>query len=259
MAQQRAQIAELKAESAFSGIGVVADQTRHAQSVVEATIAEAHSVRDEVSSGIAEIAKRADISISSVADVLTGKVQQVAAQFEAHTSHAIEQVAQQLEKDVKAIAMSTAATAETSTRAAVEGIRCEVQAQINQTRTDSQRKEEETRRQVEQIAEGLKTLTEQLNQFKIASEHAVGVSQEKLPDQVQQRFDAQEDRITNLSETVLESQKAAQTNAETLHSLLVSIENLGENVKNMQEEMVAWQSGYQDAEREYKKMNEQLL
>ena len=37
------------------------------------------------------------------------------------------------------------------------------------------------------------------------------------------------------------------------------MENLGENVKNMQEEMVAWQSGYQDAEREYKKMNEQLL
>ena len=78
----------------------------------------------------------------------------------------------------------------------------------------------------------------------------MGVSQEKLSDQVQQRFDAQEDRITNLSETVLESQKTAQTNAETLHSLLVSIENLGENVKNIQEEMVAWQSGYQDAERE---------
>ena len=41
MAQQRAQIAELKAESAFSGVGVVVDQTRHAQSVAEAAIAEA--------------------------------------------------------------------------------------------------------------------------------------------------------------------------------------------------------------------------
>ena len=123
--------------------------------------------------------------------------------------HAVGQVAQQLEKEVKAVATSTAATAETSTRTAVEGIRCEVQAQINQTRTDSQRKEEEMRRQVEQIAEGLKTLTEQLNQFKPASEHAVGVSQEKLSDQVQQRFDAQEDRITNLSETVLEESKGS--------------------------------------------------
>ena len=69
MARQRAQIAELEAESAFSGIGVVA----------EAAIAKAHSVRDEVSSRIAEIAKRADVSVSSIADVLMGKVQQVAA------------------------------------------------------------------------------------------------------------------------------------------------------------------------------------
>ena len=58
---------------------------------------------------------------------------------------------------------------------------------------------------------------------------------------------------------MLESQKATQTNAETLHSLLVSIENLGDNFKKMQEDMVAWQTGYQDAEREYQNMNETLL
>ena len=94
MAQRRAQIAEAKVESAFSGVRVVADQTRHAQSITEAAIAEVRSVRDEVLSRIAEVAKRSDVSISNVADVLTGKVQQVAAQFEAHTSHAVGQVAQ---------------------------------------------------------------------------------------------------------------------------------------------------------------------
>ena len=41
VAQRRAQIAEAKAESAFSGVGMVADQNRHAQSVAEAAIAEA--------------------------------------------------------------------------------------------------------------------------------------------------------------------------------------------------------------------------
>ena len=97
VAQRRAQIVEQKAESAFSGVGVVADQTRHAQSIAEAAIAETRSVRDEVSSRIAKVAKRSDVSVSNVADVLTGRVQQVAAQFEAHTSHAIRQVAQQLE------------------------------------------------------------------------------------------------------------------------------------------------------------------
>ena len=138
MAQQRAQIAKLKAESAFSGIGVVVAQTRHAQSVAEAAIAEMHSVRDEVSSKIAEIAKRADVSVSSVADVLTCKVQQVTAQFETRTLHAVGQVAQQLEKEVKAVVTSTAAMAEKSTRAAVEDVRCKIQAQIDQTRADSQ-------------------------------------------------------------------------------------------------------------------------
>ena len=64
VAQRRAQIAELKAESAFSRVGVVADQTRHAQSVAEVAIAEARLVRDEVSSRTADIAKRAYVSVS---------------------------------------------------------------------------------------------------------------------------------------------------------------------------------------------------
>ena len=99
----------------------------------------------------------------------------------------------------------------------------------------------------------------QLNKFQPASEQAVGVSQGKLSEQVQQQFDAQQERIQKLSDVVLESRKDTQTNADTLHNLLVGIENLGENVKNMQEEMIAWQAGYQEAEREYQNMNEELL
>ena len=82
----------------MSGAGVVADQTRYARSVAEAAIAEARSVRDEVTSRIAEVAQRSDVSASNIAEVLTGKVQQVAAQFEAHTSHAVGQVANSWKK-----------------------------------------------------------------------------------------------------------------------------------------------------------------
>ena len=78
----------------MSGVGEVADQTRYARSVAEAAIAEARSVRDEVMSKIAKVAQRSDVSASNVEEVLTGKVHQVAAHFEAHTSHAVEQVAQ---------------------------------------------------------------------------------------------------------------------------------------------------------------------
>ena len=55
VAQRRAQIVEQKVESAFSGVGMVADQTRYAQSVAEAAIAEARSVHDEVTSRMAEV------------------------------------------------------------------------------------------------------------------------------------------------------------------------------------------------------------
>ena len=96
IAQQRARAAEEKAESAVSGVGMVADQTRYAWFVTEAAIAEVRSVRDEVTSKIAEVTQRSDVSASNVAEVLTGKFQQVAAHFEAHTSHAVGQVAQQL-------------------------------------------------------------------------------------------------------------------------------------------------------------------
>ena len=58
VAQQRARAAEEKAESAVSGVGMVADQTRYTQSVAEAAIAEARSVRDEVTSKLAEVAQR---------------------------------------------------------------------------------------------------------------------------------------------------------------------------------------------------------
>ena len=65
-----------------------------------------------------------------------------------------------------------------------------------------------------------------------------------MSEQLQQRFDAQSERMDQLFATVLESQKEARTNADVLQNLLVGIEKLGENFKNMQEEMVAWQISY---------------
>ena len=82
-------------------------------------------------------------------------------------------------------------------------------------------------------------MTDQLNKFQPASEFAVGVTQGKLSEKMQHKFDAQNDRIEKLSETVLESRKESQTNADILKDLLVGIENLGENFKTMQQEMNA--------------------
>ena len=48
VAQQRARTAEQRAETALSGVEVVADRTRRVQAVAEDAIAEARSVRAEV-------------------------------------------------------------------------------------------------------------------------------------------------------------------------------------------------------------------
>ena len=84
------------------------------------------------------------------------------------------------------------------------------------------------------------------------------VVQTQVSEQLQQRFDAQTERIDKLSISVNESQKSAQNNAEMLQTLLVGIKNMGKNFKKLQEDMVNWQSDYQNAEREYEQMNEDL-
>ena len=86
-------------------------------------------------------------------------------------------------------ATSTAATAKITMRTVVEGVRRDIQAQIEQTRADALWREQEAQRRVEEISTQQQTLTTQLNKFRLASENAVGVAQDKLNEQLQQRFD----------------------------------------------------------------------
>ena len=59
---------------------------------------------------------------------------------------------------------------------------------------------------------------------------------------VDKRFVVQQEEIKTLSTAILDQQKSLQSNAETLHSVLTGVENLGDNVRNVQEEMVSWQT-----------------
>ena len=248
VAQCCARLAEQSAATAISGVGRVEEETRRVRQMVEATTAEARSVRGDVESRVATLAAAADASAARTAEEISSRVKEAVEYSDAQASRVAADVTQRLEKEIVAAATSTAATAEITMRTVVEGVRRDIQAQLEQTRADSLRREQEAQHRIEDISKQLQTLTEQLNKFQPASEQAVGVSQGKLSEQVQQQFDAQQDRIQKLSDVVLESRKEAQTNADTLHNLLVGIENLGENVKNMQEEMIAWQAGYQEAE-----------
>ena len=239
VAQRRVHLAEQSVAMAISGVGCVEAETRRVRELVEATLVEARSVRGEVESHVATLAAVADVSATCAVTEIAGQVEKVVAYSDAQTLRIAAEVTQRLEKEIGAAATSTAATAEITTCTVVEGVRRDIQAQLDQNRVDALQCEEQAQKRVEEISKQLQTLTDRLNKFQPASEHAVGVTQEKLSEQVQQRFDAQGDRIHQLSETMLESQKATQTNAETLHSLLVGIENLGDNFKKMHEDMVA--------------------
>ena len=68
-------------------------------------------------------------------------------------------VTRQLESEIQAVVTSTAATAELNRRAAVEGMRQDVQAQIEQNRADAQCRDEEAHLKVDEIAVELANLT----------------------------------------------------------------------------------------------------
>ena len=76
---------------------------------------------------------------------------------------------QQLEKEIEVAASSTTATSEHATHMAVADVRRSFQAQLEQTRGELQRRDADAKRQMDEIAANLATLTNQLNRFKPAS------------------------------------------------------------------------------------------
>ena len=115
------------------------------------------------------------------------------------------------------------------------------------------------RRRFRELSAQLASLAEQLNKFNPASERNVGMGYAQVVADVDKRFAVQQEEIKTLSTAILDQQKSLQSNAETLHSVLTGVENLRDNVRNLQEEMVSWQTGYHEEEEEYANLNEQLL
>ena len=96
---------------------------------------------------------------------------------QAQTSHTVGSAFQQLEKEIEVAASGATATSENVTRLAVAEARNDFKAQLDQTRAELQRREEGMKCQVEEVAQGLSNLTEQLNSFKPASVGQVQGSQ----------------------------------------------------------------------------------
>ena len=118
----------------------------------------------------------------------------------------------------------------------MEGVRRDIQAQLDANRADALRRSEEAAAQVRELSGQLASLAEQLNKFNPASGKDVGMGYAQIVSDVDKRFAVQQEEIKTLSTAILDQQKSLQSNTETLHSVLTGVENLGENVKNLQEE-----------------------
>ena len=120
VAQQRARTAEMKADTAYSGVGMVAEEMRRVRNVAEEAIAEARSVRTGVESKMGEVAARASASASNVADSLTGQVREAVAHSDEMTNRAVSELQGQ-------------------TREFVEGHRRDLEARINENQEEARR------------------------------------------------------------------------------------------------------------------------
>ena len=111
-----------------------------------------------------------------------------------------------------------------------------------QTRADLEKKQEEMQHSVAQVAAGLEELTKQLNTFKLASVEAVGSLQENLLKEVAHKLSGSEQKIEVLTQYVVEQKKIAKDTNELLKDLMMGIENMSDNMKNMQKEMDYWRN-----------------
>ena len=109
-------------------------------------MAEVRSVRDEVESRVATLVAAADASTSGAVTKIVGQVEKMAAYSDAQASCVTTEVMQQLESEIVAAETSTAAMVNITTRIVVEGVRRDIQVQLDQNRADALQCEEEMQR-----------------------------------------------------------------------------------------------------------------
>ena len=96
---------------------------------------------------------------------MEGRVRQFAHESGVHTSRVAEEVTQRLEAEINATATSTAATAQTQMRKAVDVMRRELQAQMEQNLAESRRREQKAQENMNKMASEL-DLLKQLKEYK---------------------------------------------------------------------------------------------
>ena len=245
VAQQRVRTAELKADTAFSGVGMVAEEMRRVKNVAEDAIAEARSLRTGLESKMHEVATRVNVSASDVADNLTGRVREAVAHSDEMTNRAVGELQQR-------------------TREFVEGHRHDLESKIKQSQEEARQTAHETKTAVDNLSLQLAQLTAQLAEIKPAKSSDVATGHQALSQKFGEQMNLQSNRIDTVTDRVQKLQVDTADNTKLLHDLLVNMENLGESVKHLKtvgaedwpqedEQMM------DEAEEEHQRLNATLL
>ena len=168
-----------------------------------------------------------------------------------------------MEKEIEVAALGATATSESIMRMAVAEARSEFQAQLDHTRAESQCRDADTKQKMDEIAVNLATLTDQLNRFKPASVAEVSGSQNQLLQDVDVRLQTQAQRIDTVTDSVQKIERDSADNTKLLHDLLISMENLGESLKQIKSEVKAWEENENPMETDedalYRDMQKSIL
>ena len=135
--QRRVWLAKQTTSTAISGVGRVEAETHRVREMVEATMAEARSVCGEVESRVATLAAAADASATRATEEIASRVKEVVEYSDAQASRVAVDITQRLEHEIVAAVTSTAVTAKVTMCTVVEGVRRDIQAQLDQNCTDA--------------------------------------------------------------------------------------------------------------------------
>ena len=130
VAQCHARLAEQSTATAISGVGRVEEEMHCVRQMVEATTAEARSMRGNIESHVATLVAAADASAADTAEEISSRVREAVEYSDAQALRVTADVTQQLEKEIVAAVTSTTVIAEINMRTVVEGVWRDIQAQL---------------------------------------------------------------------------------------------------------------------------------
>ena len=238
VAQRRVQLAERTTESAMSGVGQVADAVRIARAEAATAAANAQSAIGTVQTLTMSLSAHTEEATAKAVSEMEARVQQVASYSDAETSQATATLQQQLESKLVSVVVSADETATKRMHDAEACIQRGVEAELQKNQADTRREVEQTRTVVDDIATRLDQLTTQLNEYRPVQEATVAAQGEKLSSNVETRLQMQSSHLDDFAKSLQEAREEQHSTAETLQTILVSLENLSENFRRLQEEQL---------------------